>query len=83
MTAPLVDVADLCVALRGPAGWTQALAGVSFSMGRERLGIVGESAAGKSTVGRSLLGLLPPDSRVTAPTTFCAMRRRFAAARSA
>ena len=66
MTAPLVDVADLSVALRGPAGWTQALAGVSFSMGRERLGIVGESAAGKSTVGRSLLGLLPPDSRVTA-----------------
>ena len=66
MSTPLLDVADLSVTMRGAYGPVRALAGVSFSMGRERLGIVGESGAGKSTVGRCLLGLLPPGARVAA-----------------
>ena len=62
----LLDVADLTVALPGPTGAVRALDGISFAMGRERLGIVGESGAGKSTVGRCLLGLLPAGARVAA-----------------
>jgi peptide/nickel transport system ATP-binding protein len=40
--------------------------GVSFDLGRERLGIVGESGSGKSTTGRAILGLVPPPGRVSA-----------------
>ncbi len=66
MKEPLLDVADLSVALRGARGRTRTLDRISFAMGRERLGIVGESGAGKSTLGRCLLGLLPPGAQVTA-----------------
>ena len=37
-----------------------AVRGVSFTVGREKLGIVGESGSGKSTIGRAILKL-PPD----------------------
>ena len=40
--------------------------GVSFTLGRERLGIVGESGSGKSQTGRAILGLTQPPGRVTA-----------------
>ncbi|MDS7593892.1 ABC transporter ATP-binding protein [Agrobacterium tumefaciens] len=46
---------------------TDAVRGVSFTLGRERLGIVGESGSGKSTVGRALLRLLP-GATITADT---------------
>jgi len=36
---------------------TEAVRGVSFAMGREKLGIVGESGSGKSQTGRAILGL--------------------------
>jgi peptide/nickel transport system ATP-binding protein len=45
----------------------EAVRGVSFTLGRERLGIVGESGSGKSTVGRALLRLLP-GATITADT---------------
>ncbi|MBV8501016.1 MAG: ABC transporter ATP-binding protein [Paucibacter sp.] len=35
----------------------EAVRGVSFSLGRERLGIVGESGSGKSQTGRAIMGL--------------------------
>ncbi len=35
----------------------EAVRGVSFEMGREKLGIVGESGSGKSQSGRAILGL--------------------------
>ena len=44
----------------------RALDRVSFLMGRERLGVVGESGAGKSTRGALPARLLPPDARVAA-----------------
>ena len=67
MTAPLLIVDDLRIAFpsRG-GGTTEAVRGVSFTLGRERLGIVGESGAGKSQTGRAILGLTPPEARVTA-----------------
>jgi len=64
--APLLDVQDLRVSFRTPTGVVNAVRGVSFSLGREKLGIVGESGSGKSITGRSILRLLPPTARVEA-----------------
>lgn len=64
MTA-LLDVEDLRVAFPTRTGVVEAVRGVSFSLGRERLGIVGESGSGKSQTGRAIMGLTPPQARVT------------------
>jgi len=65
-TAPLLDVAQLRVAFKTPRGRVDAVRGVSFAMGREKLGIVGESGSGKSCTGRSLLRLLPGNAALSA-----------------
>ncbi|MBX4907343.1 MULTISPECIES: ABC transporter ATP-binding protein [Rhizobium] len=44
----------------------EAVRGVSFTLGRERLGIVGESGSGKSQTGRAIMGLTPKHGIVTA-----------------
>jgi peptide/nickel transport system ATP-binding protein len=64
---PLLRAEDLRVDFpaRG-GGWTPAVRGVTFQLGRERLAIVGESGSGKSQTGRAILGLTPPDARITA-----------------
>ena len=64
--APLLTVEELSVAYQGRTGPVPALRGVSFTLGRERLGIVGESGSGKSTIGRAILRLLPPSASVKA-----------------
>ncbi len=65
--SPLLIVDDLRIAFPNRnGGTTEAVRGVSFTLGRERLGIVGESGAGKSLTGRAILGLTPPEARVTA-----------------
>ena len=65
--APVLLVEDLRVAFPGRDGaWSEAVRGVSFQLGRERLGIVGESGSGKSQTGRAILGLTAPEGRVTA-----------------
>jgi peptide/nickel transport system ATP-binding protein len=57
MDKTILDVRNLRIRYgRSPV---EAVRGVSFTLGRERLGIVGESGSGKSTVGRALLRLLP------------------------
>ena len=64
---PLLVVDDLRVAFPNrDGGWTEAVRGVSFTLGRERLGIVGESGSGKSQTGRAILGLTAPEGRVSA-----------------
>ena len=63
---PFVDVKNLRVSFPSPTGAVEAVRGVSFTMGRERLGIVGESGSGKSVTGRSLMRLLAPRAKVTA-----------------
>ena len=66
MTAPLVEIENLKVSFRNDdGGWNDAVRGVSFSLGREKLGIVGESGSGKSLTGRSLLGVLPSYARIS------------------
>ena len=63
----LVEIENLRVAFRADDGsYNDAVRGVSFRLGREKLGIVGESGSGKSLTGRSLLGVLPSYARMTA-----------------
>lgn len=61
----ILDVENLRIRYGGSP--VDAVRGVSFTLGRERLGIVGESGSGKSTVGRALLRLLP-GATITADT---------------
>ena len=44
----LLDIKNLSVTFDTETGPVQAVRGVSFSLGRERLGIVGESGSGKT-----------------------------------
>ena len=53
-------------ALPTRSGTIEAVRGVSFALGRERLGIVGESGSGKSQTGRAIMGLTDPRAEVTA-----------------
>ncbi|PBB38139.1 ABC transporter ATP-binding protein [Mesorhizobium sp. WSM3868] len=62
----LLEVDDLRVTFPTRTGIVQAVRGVSFSLGRERLGIVGESGSGKSQTGRAIMGLTPPQAEVSA-----------------
>jgi peptide/nickel transport system ATP-binding protein len=67
MTAPLLTVEDLRIAYPSREGaMSEVVRGVSFTLGKERLGIVGESGSGKSQTGRAILGLTAPGGRVSA-----------------
>ena len=68
---PLVEVQDLKkhfpvrrgLILQRNVGFVRAVDGVSFTIQRgETLGMVGESGCGKTTVGRTMLGLYPATS---------------------
>jgi peptide/nickel transport system ATP-binding protein len=63
-----LTVKNLRVAFPSPRGEMEAVRGVSFEMGAEKLGIVGESGSGKSLTARSILRLLPDNARATADT---------------
>lgn len=62
----LLTVDDLRVRLKTPQSEIEPVRGISFTLGRERLGIVGESGSGKSMTARAILGLLPSAGKVTA-----------------
>ncbi|MGY5780110.1 ABC transporter ATP-binding protein [Rhizobium sp. LEGMi135b] len=62
----LLTVQNLRVRYPTRTGVIDAVRGVSFTLGRERLGIVGESGSGKSQTGRAIMGLTPPHGIVTA-----------------
>ncbi|MCP8939653.1 ABC transporter ATP-binding protein [Alsobacter sp. SYSU M60028] len=66
MSAPLVSARNLTVRFATQKGPVDAVRGVSFDLGREKIGIVGESGSGKSTVGRALMRLLPRSATVAA-----------------
>ena len=62
----LLTVDDLRITFPTRQGPSEVVRGVSFALGRERLGIVGESGSGKSQTGRAILGLTPPPGMATA-----------------
>ena len=62
----LLSVRNLRVTFDTETGPVQAVRGVSFDLGRERLGIVGESGSGKTMTGRSVLRLIRPPGRIEA-----------------
>lgn len=66
MAEPLLRVDDLNISFHGGRSVTHAVRGVSFDIGREKVGIVGESGSGKSQTGRALLRLTPKGARITA-----------------
>lgn len=66
MSHPLLAVENLRVTFPTSRGPIDVVRGISFSLGRERLGIVGESGSGKSMTGRSILKLIRSPGTVTA-----------------
>ena len=62
----LLEVENLRVSFDTETGPVHAVRGVSFTLGRERLGIVGESGSGKTMTGRSVLRLIRPPGRIEA-----------------
>ncbi|MGR9374904.1 ABC transporter ATP-binding protein [Rhizobium leguminosarum] len=62
----LLTVDKLKVSYPTRTGVIDAVRGVSFTLGKERLGIVGESGSGKSQTGRAIMGLTPKHGIVTA-----------------
>ncbi len=63
---PLLTVEDLHVRFHTRTRVVEAVRGVSFSIGREKVGIVGESGSGKTMTGRAVLRLVRPPGEVTA-----------------
>lgn len=65
-TTPLLTVDNLRVSFPTRTGLVEAVRGVSFTLGKERLGIVGESGSGKSQTGRAIMGLTPGHAKIEA-----------------
>jgi peptide/nickel transport system ATP-binding protein len=63
---PLLELDNLRVNFHTATGIVRAVRGLSFTLGRERLGIVGESGSGKSMTGRAILDLIPHPGEVLA-----------------
>ena len=62
----MLTVDNLKVRYPTRTGVIEAVRGVSFALGRERLGIVGESGSGKSQTGRAIMGLTSSHGIVSA-----------------
>ena len=67
--APVLEVRDLRIDAKSNDRWSQIVKGVSFAIRPgEVLGLVGESGAGKSTIGLAALGYLRPGARASGGT---------------
>ncbi len=63
---PLLRVEDLTVHYHTLRGEVRAIEGVNLDLpAGETVGVVGETGCGKSTLGKAVLGVLPPGTRVT------------------
>ncbi len=71
MTEPVLRVEDLQAHFFAPEGVVKAVNGVSFALDRgSTLGILGESGAGKTSVGLAILNLLPHPGRIVGGHVF-------------
>ena len=67
----LLRIEDLSVHYKTLRGEVRALEGVSVDLpSAETVGVVGETGCGKSTLGKAVLGVLPPGTRVTGHVRF-------------
>src|SRR5262245_25737598 len=65
MTAPILEIRDLCVSFAAPRGTVEALRHVSLTVPRDSVvGIVGESGCGKTTLISAVLRLLAENAAV-------------------
>lgn len=62
----ILTVENMSVEFPTLSGITRAVRNVSFNVGREKVGIIGESGSGKSTTGRAIMRLQPPKAIVKA-----------------
>jgi peptide/nickel transport system ATP-binding protein len=62
----ILSVENMSVEFPTLSGVVTAVRDVSFNVGREKVGIIGESGSGKSTAGRAIMRLQPPHARVKA-----------------
>jgi peptide/nickel transport system ATP-binding protein len=63
---PILSVKNMSVEFPTLSGVVNAVKDVSFDVGREKVGIIGESGSGKSTTGRAIMRLQPGTARVVA-----------------
>lgn len=63
---PILSVNNMSVQFPTLSGVVNAVKNVSFDVGREKVGIIGESGSGKSTTGRAIMRLQPGSARVVA-----------------
>src|SRR6185437_2608943 len=62
----VLEVRDLRVRIAARHGTVRAVDGVSLEVARgEAVGLVGEAGSGKSMTLRAILGVLPPEAKVT------------------
>jgi peptide/nickel transport system ATP-binding protein len=62
----LLELRDLKIDFRSRRGNVQAVRGIDLSVEKsEIVGVVGESGAGKSTIGNAILGLIEPPGRIS------------------
>ncbi len=74
MNEPLLHIENLRVTYSSGSKTVHAVNGVSLDIGKgETLGLVGETGAGKTTIAKAVLGILPsPQSKVTSgEIVFC------------
>src|SRR5438876_10939573 len=68
---PMLQLQDLSIHYKTRRGFVRALEGFKLdALQGETLGVVGETGCGKSTLGKAILGILPPNTRVEGKILF-------------